>query len=90
MGDTALSAGEHRWALLRAPEQHPCGDVLGEEQEPVAPRHPAPTQGQAGCAVRSSSSPEHPGKPALNGENHPNVTAPEQAAPQRGEIAAIC
>lgn len=40
--------------------------------------------------MRSSSSPEHPRKPALHGENHPNVTAPEQAAPQRGEIAAIC
>lgn len=37
VGDTALSAGELCWALLRAPEQHPCGCVLGEEQESVAP-----------------------------------------------------
>ena len=37
VGDAALSAGKHRWALLRAQERHPCGDVLGEEWELVAP-----------------------------------------------------
>lgn len=37
VGDTALSAGKHRWAPLRAREQHPCGEVLGEQQGPVAP-----------------------------------------------------
>lgn len=38
MGDTALFAGK-----LRAQEQHPCSDVLGEERELVASQHPVPT-----------------------------------------------
>jgi len=87
--DAALPAGKHRRALLRARDQHPRRDVLGEEWEPVAARHPASARGQAGCAARPSPSPKHPGKPALRGENHPDVVGLERAAPQRGEMAAI-
>lgn len=88
VGNVALPAGKHHWALLCAQEQHLCGDVLGEEPELVAPQHPAPARVQAGCRARASSSPEHPGKPALQRENHPNITAPERAAPQCAGIAA--
>lgn len=30
----ALCAGKRNWALLCAWEQHPCGDIVGEEQVP--------------------------------------------------------
>lgn len=39
VGDTALFAGR-----LHSQEQHPWGDVLGEEQELVAFHHPTPTR----------------------------------------------
>lgn len=73
--DAALPAGKHRWALLRAREQHLCGDVLGEEPELVFPQHPAPARVRVGRRARASSSPE---------------ACPAQGKPSQGHGAGAC